>query len=119
MAAARARAQVGTGYYQTAVLAQIATGVSTIQAHRRASLKARRHLQSLKVKNVRLKHGDAATQPTGSIAGRCVIVTRSATACPAALYLKPADGWCCHLERGSTRDATQRLTVIEATPRLP
>src|SRR6266540_2499531 len=54
--------EVGTGCgYQTAVLAQIADEVYTVERIGALVAKARRNLQSLKLKNVRLKHGDGST----------------------------------------------------------
>jgi protein-L-isoaspartate(D-aspartate) O-methyltransferase len=112
--------EVGTGCgYQTAVLAQIATEVYTIERIGALLAKARRHLQSLKVKNVRLKHGDGSADLGEALQVDAIIVTAGATHVPAALlqYLKPGGRMVLPLaERGSPRDATQRLTVIEATP---
>ncbi|HET7134827.1 MAG TPA: rRNA adenine N-6-methyltransferase family protein, partial [Casimicrobiaceae bacterium] len=51
--------EIGTGCgYQTAVLAQIAKTVYTIERIVALVNKARRHLQALKIHNVRLAHGD-------------------------------------------------------------
>ena len=51
--------EIGTGCgYQTAVLAQVAGEVYTVERIGALVAKARRNLQALKVKNVRLMHGD-------------------------------------------------------------
>mgnify|MGYP003503436325 CR=1 FL=1 len=55
--------EIGTGCgYQTAVLAQLAREVYTVERIGALVAKARRNLQSLKVKNVRLKHGDGSAE---------------------------------------------------------
>src|SRR3954453_17429860 len=53
--------EIGTGCgYQTAVLAHVATTVYTVERIAALVTKARRNLQALKIKNVRLKHGDGS-----------------------------------------------------------
>src|SRR5512132_3286552 len=51
--------EIGTGCgYHTAVLAHVADEVYTVERIGALLATARRHLQSLKLRNVRLKHGD-------------------------------------------------------------
>src|SRR5512145_1759467 len=53
--------EIGTGCgYQTAVLSQLAKTVYTVERIGALVAKARRNLQSLKLGNVRLKHGDGS-----------------------------------------------------------
>ena len=64
--------EIGTGCgYQTAVLAQIADDVYTVERIGTLVAKARRNLQALKVKNVRLMHGDGSADLGRAARGRC------------------------------------------------
>jgi protein-L-isoaspartate(D-aspartate) O-methyltransferase len=112
--------EIGTGCgYQTAVLAQVAGEVYTVERIGALVAKARRNLQSLKVKNVRLKHGDGSADLGEDIAVDAIVVTAGATLVPTALlkYLKPGGRMVLPLsQREPGGDAVQRLTVIEATP---
>ena len=68
--------EIGTGCgYQTAVLAQVATEVYTVERIGALVAKARRHLQALKVKNVRLMHGDGVADLGEAIAVDAIVVT--------------------------------------------
>jgi protein-L-isoaspartate(D-aspartate) O-methyltransferase len=111
--------EIGTGCgYQTAVLARLAKTVYTVERIGALVNKARRHLQSLKIRNVRLAHGDGSADLGEDIAVDAIVVTAGATHVPTALlrYLKPGGRMVLPLasheegERG-----VQRLTVIEAT----
>src|SRR4051812_32941558 len=54
--------EIGTGCgYQTAVLAQIADEVYTVERIASLVAKARKNLRALKVSNVRIKHGDGSS----------------------------------------------------------
>jgi protein-L-isoaspartate(D-aspartate) O-methyltransferase len=112
--------EVGTGCgYQTAVLAQIAAEVYTVERIGALLARARRNLQSLKVKNVRLKHGDGSTDLGEALQVDAIIVTAGATHVPTALlqYLKPGGRMVLPLARREPQgEGVQRLTVIEATP---
>ena len=84
--------EIGTGCgYQTAVLARIAGEVYSVERIGALVAKARRNLQSLTVKNVRLKHGDGSADLGEDLTVDAIIVTAAATHVPAALlkYLKP------------------------------
>ena len=111
--------EIGTGCgYQTAVLARLANTVYTVERIAALVNKARRHLQSLKIRNVRLAHGDGSTDLGEEIAVDAIIVTAGATHVPSSLmrYLKP--GGRMVLPLASTEEGergVQRLTVIEAS----
>ncbi len=109
--------EIGTGCgYQTAVLAQVATEVYTVERIGALVAKARRHLQALKVKNVRLMHGDGAADLGESIAVDAIVVTAGATHVPTTLlkYLKPGGRMVLPLaQHGEQGDGVQRLTVVE------
>ena len=111
--------EIGTGCgYQTAVLAQIAVEVYTVERIGALVTKARRNLQSLKVKNVRLKHGDGSADLGEDLQMDAIIVTAGATHVPTALlkYLKPGGRMVLPLgQRELSGDGAQRLTVIDAT----
>jgi protein-L-isoaspartate(D-aspartate) O-methyltransferase len=111
--------EVGTGCgYQTAVLAQIAGEVYSVERIAALVAKARRNLQSLKVRNVRLKHGDGTSDLGENLKVDAIIVTAAATHVPASLlaYLKPGGRMVLPLiQREAAGDGGQRLTVLDAT----
>jgi protein-L-isoaspartate(D-aspartate) O-methyltransferase len=111
--------EIGTGCgYQTAVLAQIAGEVYTIERIGALLAKARHRLQGLKVKNVRLKHGDGTADLGEDLRFDAILVAAGATHVPTRLlkYLKPGGRLVLpltqHAEHG---EALQRLTVLEPT----
>jgi protein-L-isoaspartate(D-aspartate) O-methyltransferase len=112
--------EIGTGCgYQTAVLAQIAGEVYTVERIGALVAKARRNLQALKLKNVRLKHGDGTGDLGEDLQVDAIVVTAGANLVPTALlkYLKPGGRMVLPLaQRDANGDGVQRLTVIEATP---
>jgi protein-L-isoaspartate(D-aspartate) O-methyltransferase len=112
--------EIGTGCgYQTAILAQVAGEVYTVERIGALVAKARRNLQSLKVKNVRLKHGDGSADLGEDLAVDAIIVTAAATHIPEALlkYLKPGGRMVLPLaQRDAPGESVQRLTVVTATP---
>ena len=89
-------------------------------ASARCVAKARRNLQALKVKNVRLKHGDGSADLGEDARGRRDRRhrRRDARADGAAQVPRsPAGAWCCRSRSAaSDGDGVQRLTVIEAAP---
>jgi len=113
--------EVGTGCgYQTAVLAQFAKLVYTVERIGSLVAKARRNLKSLRVDNVRLKHGDGSADLGEALLVDAIVVTAGATHVPQALlaYLKPGGRLVLPLAaRGEEDRGVQRLTVIENTPR--
>ena len=110
--------EIGTGCgYQTAVLAHIAKTVYTVERIGALVAKARRNLQALKIKNVRLKHGDGSSDLGEDLTADAIIVTAGATHVPTSLlrYLKTTGRMVLPLANPDEA-GTQRLTVIEAAP---
>jgi protein-L-isoaspartate(D-aspartate) O-methyltransferase len=111
--------EIGTGCgYQTAVLAHFARQVYTVERIGALVAKARRHLTSLKIRNVAVMHGDGTANLGEELAVDAIVITAGATHVPTALlrYLKPGARMVlplAHADEGER--ATQRLTVIEAT----
>jgi protein-L-isoaspartate(D-aspartate) O-methyltransferase len=112
--------EIGTGCgYQTAVLAQLAQNVFTVERIRALVATARRNLSLLKCNNVALKHGDGSHDLKETIAVDAIIVTAGATTVPEALlrYLKPGGRMVLPLTQHAGADrGVQRLTVIDLTP---
>jgi protein-L-isoaspartate(D-aspartate) O-methyltransferase len=111
--------EIGTGCgYQTAVLAHLATTVYTVERIAALVNKARRNLTSLKLRNVRLKHGDGSADLGEPLEVDAIVVTAGATHVPTPLlkYLKPGGRMVLPLAQGEGDErGVQRLTVIEAT----
>jgi len=108
--------EIGTGCgYQTAVLAQLAEEVYTVERIAALVAKARRNLQALKVKNVRLMHGDGAADLGEQLAVDAIVVTAGATHVPAPLLVHLDPGGRMVLPLAKDGDV-QMLTVIEAAP---
>ena len=112
--------EIGTGCgYQTAVLAQIAKTVYTVERIGALVNKARRHLQTLKIRNVRLAHGDGSADLGEALSVDAIIVAAGATHVPTALlrYLKPGGRLVLPLAKNEDGERNaQRLTVIEMAP---
>jgi protein-L-isoaspartate(D-aspartate) O-methyltransferase len=112
--------EIGTGCgYQTAVLAHVAGEVYSVERIAALVAKARRLLQSLKLKNVRLKHGDGTSALGEDLMVDAIIVTAAATHVPEPLlvHLKPGGRMVLPLiQREGAGDGAQRLTVLDATP---
>jgi protein-L-isoaspartate(D-aspartate) O-methyltransferase len=111
--------EIGTGCgYQTAVLAQVAKNVFSVERIGALAKLARRHLQSLKLKNVALKHGDGSHDLGEELHVDAIVVTAGATHVPTALlaYLKPGGRMVLPLSQAGDERGVQRLTVIDVTP---
>ena len=112
--------EIGTGCgYQTAVLAQLARTVYTVERIGALVNKARRHLQTLKIRNVRLAHGDGSSDLGEALSVDAIIVAAGATHVPTALlrYLKPGGRLVLPLAKNEDGERNaQRLTVIEMAP---
>lgn len=110
--------EIGTGCgYQSAVLAQLAGEVYTVERIASLVAKARRNLQSLKLKNVRLKHGDGSSDLGEELQVDAIVVTAGTAVVPSALlrYLKPGGRMVLPLaQHGEGGDGIQRLTIITA-----
>ncbi len=112
--------EVGTGCgYQTAVLSHVAQTVYTVERIHALVTKARRNLQALKIRNVRLKYGDGSADLKEDIEVDAIVITAAATHVPTALlrYLKAGGRMVLPLASAADGErGTQRLTVIEAAP---
>jgi protein-L-isoaspartate(D-aspartate) O-methyltransferase len=111
--------EIGTGCgYQAAVLSRLAKTVYTVERIGALVNKARRHLQALKIRNVRLAHGDGSVALGEALAVDAIIVAAGATHVPTPLlkYLSPGGRLVLPLVQNDGERGTQRLTVIEATP---
>jgi protein-L-isoaspartate(D-aspartate) O-methyltransferase len=109
--------EIGTGCgYQSAVLAQLAHTVYTVERVGALLAKARRHLSALRIKNVRLKHGDGSGELNETLDVDAIVVTAGATHVPTGLlrHLKRGGRMVLPLARSEDGErGTQRLTVIE------
>ena len=111
--------EIGTGCgYQTAVLAHIARHVWSVERIGALVAKARRHLTSLKLRNVSLKHGDGSHDLGEALAVDAIVVTAGATHVPTPLlrYLNPGGRMVLPLAQPGDERGVQRLTVLDATP---
>ena len=112
--------EIGTGCgYQTAILARLAKTVYTVERIVALVNKARRNLQALKIRNVRLAHGDGSADLGQDLEVDAILVAAGATHVPTALlkYLKPGGRMVLPLASNEESErGVQRLTVIEATP---
>lgn len=110
--------EIGTGCgYQTAVLAHVAREVYTVERVGALVAKARRNLKALKVRNVRLMHGDGTAELGEDLQFDAIVVTAGATHVPTRLlkHLKPNGRMVIPLvQRDEQGDGGQRLTLIEA-----
>jgi protein-L-isoaspartate(D-aspartate) O-methyltransferase len=111
--------EIGTGCgYQAAVLAQFVGTVYTVERVRELANKARRNLQALKIRNVRLKHGDGTADLGEVLEVDAIIVTAGATHVPSGLlrHLRPGGRMVLPLTTAGEGERVQRLTMIEAAP---
>jgi protein-L-isoaspartate(D-aspartate) O-methyltransferase len=112
--------EIGTGCgYQTAILAQLAGEVYTVERIGSLVAKARRNLRALKASNVRIKHGDGTVDLGEDLEIDGIMVTAAATQVPAPLlrYLKIGGRMVLPLARYDAElRGVQLLTVIEAAP---
>jgi len=112
--------EIGTGCgYQTAVLARVAATVYTVERIVALVNKARRHLQALKIRNVRLAHGDGSADLGEALSVDAIVVAAGATQVPTPLlrYLKPGGRLVLPLAKSDDGErGVQRLTVIEMAP---
>ena len=112
--------EIGTGCgYQTAILAQLADEVYTVERIASLVAKARRNLRALKVSNVRIKHGDGSTDLGEDLEVDGILVTAAARQVPTALlrYLKVGGRMVLPLAHHDEElKGVQLLTVIEKAP---
>jgi protein-L-isoaspartate(D-aspartate) O-methyltransferase len=112
--------EIGTGCgYQTAILAQLADEVYTVERIGALVAKARRNLRALKANNVRIKHGDGSADLGEAIEVNGIMVTAAATQVPTVLlrYLQVGGRMVLPLARfDDALKGVQLLTVIENAP---
>ncbi|MGE5638585.1 MAG: protein-L-isoaspartate(D-aspartate) O-methyltransferase [Clostridia bacterium] len=110
--------EVGTGCgYQAAVLAQVFPEVYSIERIRALHERARANLLGLRLRNLRLVHGDGYAGLEKAAPFRSIIVAAAAREVPEALLRQLAPGGRMILPlRTSHRDA-QRLVLIERSGR--
>jgi protein-L-isoaspartate(D-aspartate) O-methyltransferase len=110
--------EVGTGCgYQAAVLAQVFPEVYSIERIRALHERARANLLALRLRNLRLVHGDGYAGLEKAAPFRSIVVAAAAREVPEALVRQLAPGGRMILPlRASHRDA-QRLVLIERSGR--
>jgi protein-L-isoaspartate(D-aspartate) O-methyltransferase len=85
--------EVGTGSgYQTAILAELAAEVFSIERHAELSRQAGERLAALGYRNVRLKMGDGSLGWPEEAPFDRIVVTAGAAECPIALWEQLAEG---------------------------
>jgi protein-L-isoaspartate(D-aspartate) O-methyltransferase len=105
--------EVGTGCgYQAAVLAQIAPDVYSIERIRELHEKARANLRALRLRNLRLVHGDGNAGLEKAAPFDSIIVAAAASQTPPALLRQLAQGGRMAIPVRSAGSA-QRLMLIE------
>ena len=106
--------EVGTGCgYQAAVLASLATEVYSIERIRELLERARANLRELRLKNLRLAHGDGAAGMEKAAPFDSIIVAAAAAEMPRALLQQLARGGRMILPLRDGRSEAQRLVLIE------
>jgi protein-L-isoaspartate(D-aspartate) O-methyltransferase len=109
--------EIGTGCgYQTAVLAHLADEVYTVERIASLVAKARRNLRTLKLDNVRIKHGDGSKDLGEDLEVDGIIVTAAATHVPTGLFRHLKAGGRMILPLSGHDDderGVQRLTTID------
>ena len=110
--------EIGTGCgYQAAVLARLATEVYSMERIRGLLERARANLRELRLKNLRLAHGDGGAGLERAAPFDSIIVAAAAPETPQALLRQLARGGRMILPlRDGAADA-QRLVLIERTAR--
>jgi protein-L-isoaspartate(D-aspartate) O-methyltransferase len=110
--------EVGTGCgYQAAVLAQIFKEVYSIERIRALLDKARANLLGLRLKNLRLAHGDGHAGLEKAAPFQAIIVAAAAREVPDALVRQLAPGGRMILPLRASQREAQRLVLIERTMR--
>lgn len=106
--------EIGTGCgYQTAVLSRLAQEVYSVERISPLLIKARGHLRELRLRNIKLKHGDGSYGLPESAPYDAIIVTAGATHIPPDLLTQLAIGGRLVIPVGITE---QVLTLIERLP---
>ena len=106
--------EVGTGCgYQAAVLAHIATEVYSIERLKELHERARANLRALRLKNLRLVHGDGAAGLEKAAPFDSIILAAAARELPQALLRQLARGGRMVLPLREPGAEAQRLVLIE------
>lgn len=106
--------EVGTGCgYQAAVLAQIASEVYSIERIQELLERARANLRHLRLRNLRLVHGDGALGLEKAAPFDSIIVAAAAPAPPHALLRQLAPGGRMTFPMRGAEKGVQRLMLIE------
>jgi protein-L-isoaspartate(D-aspartate) O-methyltransferase len=112
--------EVGTGCgYQAAVLAQVFPEVYSIERIKGLLERARANLLALRLKNLRLAHGDGYAGLEGAAPFQSIIVAAAAPRMPEALQrqLAPGGRMVLPLTRAQLRGGSQRLILVERSGR--
>ena len=110
--------EVGTGSgYQTAILAELARGVVTIERHADLSRAAGELLAELGYTNVRLVHGDGTLGWPDEAPYDRIIVTAGAATCPPALWEQLTEGGSLVIPIGSSSSQVLERLTKEASGR--
>jgi len=106
--------EVGTGCgYQAAVLASIAAEVYSIERIRELLERARANLRELRLKNLRLAHGDGAAGLESAAPFDSIILAAAAPGMPQALLRQLAPGGRMILPLRESGADAQRLVLVE------
>jgi|CXWL01.1.fsa_nt_gi protein-L-isoaspartate(D-aspartate) O-methyltransferase len=106
--------EVGTGCgYQAAVLAQLAVEVYSIERIRELLERARANLRELRLKNLRLAHGDGGAGLETAAPFDSIILAAAAPALPQALLRQLAPGGRMILPLREAGADVQRLVLVE------
>ena len=110
--------EVGTGCgYQAAVLASVAADVYSIERIKELLERARANLRDLRLRNLRLAHGDGAMGLASAAPFDSIILAAAAPEVPAALLQQLAPGGRMILPLRESGADAQRLLLIERTGR--
>jgi protein-L-isoaspartate(D-aspartate) O-methyltransferase len=111
--------EVGTGCgYQAAVLAHVFPEVYSIERIKGLLERARANLLGLRLKNLRLAHGDGYAGLAGAAPFHSIIVAAAAPRMPEALVRQLAPGGRMVLPLAQSRDGgSQRLVMVERSGR--
>ena len=110
--------EVGTGCgYQAAVLAQNATEVYSIERIKELHERARANLRELRLRNLRLVHGDGNAGLEKAAPFDSIIVAAAASQTPPALLRQLAQGGRMAIPVRNPSGTAQRLMLIERSAR--
>lgn len=106
--------EIGSGSgYQTAILASLVDEICAIERIKPLQERARKQLRALRVRNVRLRHGDGLEGWPGEAPFDLILGAAAPESIPQALLDQLAPDGCMILPVGGIR---QRLMMITATP---